>query len=449
MKEKLLIVDDDKVFCDLLKRNFEEIYSVASFTDPEEAVKYLRGNELDVVLTDLSMPKINGIEVLNIAKSETFNTDVLIMTAYASVDTAIEAMKKGAYDYIIKPFTMDDLSMHLKNLFEKRSLLKENVSLKKFVETTYRPQNMIGESDAMKEVYRFIEQVSQTDATVLITGESGTGKELIARAIHFSGQRKDRRLVSINCTAIPETLLESELFGHKKGAFTGAVRDKEGLFEYAEGGTVFLDEIADAPAPIQTKLLRTLQEHTVRPIGGNEEIRVDVRVICATNKNLKKMLQENKFRVDLYHRINVISVNIPPLRERVEDIPFLIKHFLKGMKKIHPMAVEMLTRYDWPGNVRELKNLIERLVVFTEADTIMPGDISSELDIPYFSDDDELSYTEAKRKITDEFNRTIINKVLLKYDGNVTRAAEALKLDRGNFQRLMRKYNISSREFKE
>ncbi|MBI5099715.1 MAG: sigma-54-dependent Fis family transcriptional regulator [Nitrospirae bacterium] len=450
MREKLLIIDDDRVFCELLKRHFEEEYAVTAFTDPEDAVKHIRGNSVDVILTDLSMPKIDGLEILKIAKSETFNTDVIIMTAYARVDTAVEAMKKGAYDYIIKPFSLDELSLQLKNLFEKRGLLKENVSLRKFVETTYRPQNMIGESKEMKEVYRFVEQVSPTDATVLITGESGTGKELIARAIHFSGNRKDRSLVSINCTAIPETLLESELFGYTKGAFTGAGKDRDGLFVHAEGGTIFLDEIVDASLPIQAKLLRTLQEHTIRPLGGNKEIPVDARVICATNRDINQMILENKFRADLYHRINVISVHIPPLRERSGDIPLLVKHFLKGMKKIHPRAVEMLSRCNWPGNVRELKNLVERLVVFSDADTIMPNDIPlSETGMPYLTEDDKFSYNEAKRKITDEFNRAIINKALLKHNGNVTKAAEVLKLDRANFQRLMRKYGISSREFKE
>lgn len=449
MKERLLIIDDDRVFCELLRRHFEEEYAVAGFTDPEEAVKYIRENYTDVVLTDLSMPKIDGLDILNIVKSETFNTDVIIMTAYARVDTAVEAMKKGAYDYIIKPFALDEISLQLKNLFEKRVLLKENINLRKFVETTYRPQNMIGESEEMKEVYRFVEQVSPTDATVLITGESGTGKELIARAIHFSGKRKDQRLVSINCTAIPDTLLESELFGYTKGAFTGAGKDSDGLFVHAEGGTIFLDEIVDASLPIQAKLLRTLQEHTIRPLGGNKETHVDARVICATNRDINRMILENKFRADLYHRINVISVHLPPLRDRRGDIPLLIKHFLKGMKKIHPRAVEMLSSYNWPGNVRELKNLVERLVVFSDADTIMPGDISSEIGMPHSSEDDEVSYNEAKRKITDEFNRAVINKALLKHSGNVTRAAEALKLDRANFQRLMRRYGIASKEFKE
>jgi len=449
MKEKLLIIDDDRVFCELLKRHFEEEYAVTAFTDPEDAVKYLRENYVDVVLTDLSMPKIDGLEVLKIAKSETFNADVIIMTAYARVDTAVEAMKKGAYDYIIKPFTLDEISLQLKNLFEKRGLHKENIHLRKFVETTYRPQNMIGESEEIKEVYRLVEQVSPTDATVLITGESGTGKELIARAIHFSGNRKDGKLVSINCTAIPETLLESELFGYTKGAFTGAGKDSEGLFVQAEGGTIFLDEIVDASLPIQAKLLRVLQEHTIRPLGGNKEVPVDVRVICATNRDINKMILENKFRADLYHRINVISVHLPPLRERRGDIPLLINHFLKGMKKIHPRAVEMLSSYNWPGNVRELKNLVERLMVFSDADTIMPGDISSEIGMPHSSEEDELPYNEAKRKITDEFNRAVINKALLKHNGNVTRAADALKLDRANFQRLMRRYGITSKEFKE
>lgn len=449
MKRKLLFIDDDAVFCNMLVSYFGDEYDVTGFTDPAEAVRFIGENNADVVVTDLSMPEVDGLEVLRAVKSGSLDTDVVIMTAYGSIDTAVEAMKQGAYDYIIKPFTTDEISLHLKNLFEKRRLFEENIDLRKFVDTKYRPENIIGESEGMKEVYRFIERVSQTDSTVLITGESGTGKELVARAIHFSGKRKDRRIVSLNCTAIPETLLESELFGYARGAFSGAAADKTGLLEYADGGTIFLDEIADAPLSIQAKLLRFLQDRKFRSVGSNKEVAVDVRVVCATNRDMGEMIRENRFRQDLYYRINVVSVHLPPLRERREDIPRLISLFLDGRKKIQPGAVSLLCRHDWPGNVRELKNLVERMVTFTDSDTIMPDDLPPDLLLESFVSDGDLSYNEAKRKVVDDFNRSIITKSLLKYEGNVTRAAEELKLDRANFQRLMRKYRISSRDFKE
>lgn len=450
MKGKLLIIDDDKVFCRMLKRSFEGEYAAEAFSDPEEAVRYFRENHVDVVLTDLNMPGMDGIEVLRLVKSESFDTDVIIMTAYGRIDTAVEAMKKGAYDYIIKPFATDELSLQLRNLFEKRRLSEENVNLRKFVEITYRPENIIGESEEMQDVYRFIERVSQTDATVLVTGESGTGKELVARAIHFSGRRKGQRLVSVNCSAIPETLLEAELFGHEKGAFSGAVGSRKGFFEYADGGTILLDEIADTPPVIQAKLLRVLQERSFTPLGGNKETTVDVRIIAATNRNPGELIRENKFRADLYYRINVLTVHLPPLRERKGDIPLLIKRFLAGRKKIHAAALSVLSRYGWPGNVRELKNLIERLVTFTDTDTIMQDDLPPEMHkIACLLDDEGQSYSDAKKRITDEFNRAIISRALLNHNGNVTKAAEDLRLDRANFQRLMRRYQISSREFSE
>jgi len=450
MKQKLLIIDDDQVFCSALQRHFEGEYAVTGLSDPKEAVSFIRGNPVDAVLTDLCMPDMDGLEVLKTVKSGSPDTDVIVMTAYANVDSAVEAMKRGAYDYIVKPFAVDELSLHLKNLFEKRRLFEENIHLKKFIDTKYRPENIVGESDVMKEVYRFIERVAQTDVTVLITGESGTGKELVARALHFSGKRKDKRFVSINCSAIPETLLESELFGQKKGAFTGAGNDRKGLFEHAEGGTIFLDEIADAPPAIQAKLLRVLQERSFRPVGGTEEISADARVICATNRDIREEIRENRFREDLYYRINVVSVDLPPLRERRDDVPLLINRFLDGRKKIHPKSVTILCQYDFPGNVRELKNYMDRLVTFSDSDTIMPEDLPPEvLRMVYIMDDEGLTYNEAKRKIVDEFSRAIIGRSLLKHDGNVSRAAEELKLDRANFQRLMRRYRISSREFKE
>ena len=450
LKNNLLIIDDDKIFCNVLKRQLEGEYAVVAFFHPEDAVEYLKENSVDVVLTDLSMPGMDGLEILRIVKSGCFDTDVIIMTAYGNVETAVEAMKKGAYDYIIKPFSPDELSLQLGNLFEKRKLSEDNLNLRKFVDTIYRPENIVGESEAMKDVYRLIERVSRTDATVLITGESGTGKELVARAIHFSGRRKTGRLVSLNCSAIPETLLEAELFGYEKGAFTGAAGCKKGLFEYADGGTIFLDEIADAPPSIQAKLLRVLQESNFMPLGGNKEISVDVRVICATNRDLRSMIEETKFREDLFYRINVLTVHLPPLRDRGEDISMLIRQFLAGRKKIQPAAVAMLSGYSWPGNIRELKNLLERLTIFTDAETITIEDLPPEiLKLPCILESRDIAYNEAKRRILDEFNRAIINKSLQKYDGNVTRAAEDLKLDRANFQRLMRKYRISSREFKE
>lgn len=450
MKDKLLILDDDRVFCNLIKRQLEQEYSVVAFFEPEEAVRHLKSNSVDVVLTDLSMPGMDGIEILQIVKAESLDTDVIIMTAYGNIETAVDAIKKGAYDFIIKPFSTDELSLQLKNLFEKRKLSEDNLNLRKYVDTFYRPENIIGESEAMKDLYRFIERVSRTDATVLLTGESGTGKELIARAIHFSGDRKTGRLVSLNCSAIPETLLEAELFGYEKGAFTGATSHKKGLFEYADGGTIFLDEIADAPPAVQAKLLRVLQESNFMPLGGNEEVTVDVRVICATNRDLRAMINENRFREDLFYRINVLTVNLPPLRERGEDVILFIRHFLRERKKIHPAAVAMLSNYSWPGNVRELKNIIERLVTFTDTDTIGLDSLPPEiLKFPCLLENQELSYNEAKKKFVDEFNRAVINKSLQRFNGNVTKAAEDLKIDRANFQRLMRRYRISSREFKE
>lgn len=449
MKGRLLIIDDDRVFGEMLKKQLAEEYDVAAFSDPEEAVAYFRERPVDIILTDLSMPKMDGIELLKIVKSESFNTDVVVMTAYARVDTAVEAMRQGAYDYIAKPFSVDELSLQLGNIFEKRRIFEENINLRKFVETKYRPENMVGESEGMKEVYRFIELVSQTDATVLITGESGAGKELVARAIHFSGKRKEKRFVSVNCSSIPETLLESELFGYTKGSFSGAGSDKQGLFEYAAGGTLLLDEIADTPLPIQAKLLRVLQERNVRPIGSGREVPVDVRVVCATNMDLRELILKNRFRADLYYRINVMAVRLPPLRERKGDIPLLIARFLDKRKKIHPRAVDILTRHSWQGNVRELRNLIERLVIMTESDMITPEDLPPEvLMLPCLPGENDLSYNDAKKRLVDEFNRAIINRALLKHNGNVTKAAGELGLDRANFQRLMRKCRISSKEFK-
>ena len=450
MKGKLLIVDDDVNFGNLLQKHFSDKYSVLFFSDPEDAVQHIRESPADVVLTDLLMPKINGMELLKIVKSESLNTDVIMMTAYASIDTSVEAMRRGAYDYIIKPFELDDVSLRIENVFEKRRMFEENINLKRIISAKCGRGEIIGESERMQEVYGFIDRVAPNDVKVLITGESGTGKGLLAKAIHLESRRKDQKFVSINCSDIPETLLESELFGHLKGAFSGAQKDKIGLFEYADGGTVFLDEIGDMSMTMQAKLLWVMQDLKFRPLGGNDEVTVDVRLICATNIDLRELVKENKFREDLYYRINVVSIHMPPLRDRKEDIPLLVSHFLNGRKKIHPKAVSLVTRYNWPGNVRELKNMIERLVTLIDSDSIMPDDLPSDMfEFSCIHEGDGLSYNEQKMRIIDEFNRAIIHRSLRKHNGNATTAAQELGLARENFHRLIKKYEISTREFRQ
>jgi DNA-binding NtrC family response regulator len=373
-----------------------------------------------------------------------------MMTAFANVDSAVDAMKKGAYDYIVKPFKIEELSIRLKKVFEKRNLLNDNIALQKIVDDEYRPDDMIGENDKMKAVFRLIELYSHTDLAVLITGESGTGKELAAKALHFSSKGKDKRFLTINCAAIPENLFESELFGYMKGAYSGAGVNKAGLFESAKGGTVFLDEIGEMPLSLQPKLLRVLEDKKIRRLGGTTDININARVLSATNKDLSTMIHEKKFREDLYYRINTVSIDLPALREHTEDIPLYVSHFLSGRKKIHPMALELLSQYSWPGNIRELKSIINQLVTFVDKDIILPSDLPYNV-VKVFSllDDSSKSYSDAKKKLLDNFNREIINRALMKCYGNVTKAAKELSLDRGNFQKLMRKYQIISKDFKE
>jgi DNA-binding NtrC family response regulator len=337
-KNKLLIIDDDETFCSMLSNVFKEEYDVASFTDSMEAIRYFRENQTEVILTDIVMPNMDGINLLQIIKTESFETDVLMMTAFANVDSAVDAMQKGAYDYIVKPFKTEELSMRLKKVFEKRNLLNDNIALHKIVDDEYRPDNMIGENDKMKAVFRLIELYSPTELAVLITGESGTGKELVAKALHFSSKRKDKRFLTINCAAIPENLFESELFGNMKGAYSGAAFNKAGLFESAKGGTVFLDEIGEMPLSLQPKLLRVLEEKKIRRLGGTTDIAINARVLSATNRDLGTMINEKKFREDLYYRINNVSIDLPALREHKDDIPLYVRHFLseyQGIEKYY------------------------------------------------------------------------------------------------------------------
>ena len=447
----LLVIDDDLNTCFLLTKLFKkEGFEVTAEVNPLKAIELLKKAPFDLVITDFYMPEMSGLDLLAKVREINSDVDVIVMTAYASIDNAVEAMRKGAYDYIVKPFQKDDLLLSVKRVIEKRRLAEENRYLRAELSRRYSFQNIIGESAKMQSIFAIIEKVASSDATVLLIGESGTGKELVARAIHFSGKRKDKNFVAINCSALPDSLLESELFGHTKGAFTGATENKQGLFEYANGGTLFLDEIADTSPTVQAKLLRVIEDKKMRRLGDHREIEVDVRIITATSRNLRRLIDENAFREDLFYRINVFPINIPPLRDRREDIPLLINHFLKGRKRISAAAVDILMSYHWPGNVRELKNMIERIVIFSDSETIMPDDLPSEVrDTVGKRIDSFLSYQEAKKVMIDRFNQDIISGALRETYGNVTKAAEKLGLDRANLQRLMRKYSISAARFKE
>jgi DNA-binding NtrC family response regulator len=448
---RILVVDDDQAIGQLLSRILrkEAGIEVTVESSPLSALKAFEKSPFDLVITDFYMPDMTGGELLPAIKKINPGTDVIVMTAFASVDNAVEAMKNGAYDYIVKPFQNDDILLSIRRVLEKRRLAEENRFLREELSKKYSFHNIIGTSPVMEKLFASIRKVANSDATVVLIGESGTGKELVSRAIHFSGKRKDRNFVAVNCSALPDTLLESELFGHTKGAFTGAAENKQGLFEYANGGTLFLDEIADTSPSVQAKLLRVIQDRKIRKLGDNKEIGVDVRIITATSKDLRKLIDENTFREDLFYRINVFPLTIPPLRQRKEDIPLMVEHFLKSRKQMHPATLDILTKYNWPGNVRELENIVERLVVFSAGDTIMPEDLPAETrDISCKTIDMHLSYADAKQRVLDEFNENFIRKALLQTEGNVTKAAEKAKLDRANLQRLMRKHGIISSEFK-
>lgn len=448
---RILIVDDDAAALSLLLRVLEkEGYEVTAKNDPSEALELFRKSPFDLVITDFYMPGMNGIELLLELKKTDAGADVIMMTAYASVDNAVDAMRKGAYDYIVKPFQSDDLLLSLRRVLEKRKLSDENRFLREELGKKYGFQNIIGNSPSMQRLFVSIKKVADSEATVMLRGESGTGKELVARAIHFCGKKKDRNFVAVNCSALPDTLLESELFGHTKGAFTGATENKQGLLEYADSGTLFLDEIADTSPALQAKLLRVMQDKTIRKLGDNKEIEVDVRIITATSRDLHKMIEEKTFREDLFYRINVFPLTVPPLRERTEDIPLLVEHFLQDRKRMHPAVLNTLMNYSWPGNVRELENMIERLVVFSSEEVIMPDDLPS--DTPGINCGGivtGMSYTDARRKILDEFTKSFISRLLKETGGNVTRAAELAGIDRANFQRLMRRHSVDTSKYKE
>jgi two-component system, NtrC family, response regulator PilR len=381
---RILVVDDERSMRELLAIVLRrEGYEVMLAENGRSALDALEREPVDLLISDIKMPDMSGVEVLRAAKKVDQDILGIMITAFASTDTAVEAMRLGACDYLSKPFDIDLLKMKVREKIENRQLRRENVLLKRTLGLSHQFSNIIGRSDAMLDVFKMIETVSRTNSTILLTGESGTGKGLVAQAIHFHSLRRDKPLVSLNCGALPENLLESELFGHMRGSFTGADQNKKGLLEVAERGTVFLDEIAEMSAVMQVKLLRVLQERRFRRVGGLEELVADIRVIAATNQDLTKAVAEGRFREDLYYRINVIPIVLPPLRERREDIPLIAEHFLtkyneqmgKSIAAISGEAMELLAAYDWPGNIRELENVMERAIALESTPTILPDSL--------------------------------------------------------------------------
>ncbi|HEU4400659.1 MAG TPA: sigma-54 dependent transcriptional regulator [Candidatus Polarisedimenticolia bacterium] len=374
MKEKILVVDDDEGVRQVLGQSLQESsYSVSNADSGERAVAAVREGSFDLVILDMVLPRVDGLEVLKEITALRPEVPVVMITGYASVETAIKAMKMGAVDYVVKPFRMEEVELVVAKALERSHLRRENVYLRRQLESTYGVHNIVGQSPEMRRIFALIEQVASARSTVLITGGSGTGKELIAKALHYNGERRKQPFVSVNCGGIPDTLLEDELFGHVKGAFTDAVADRPGRFEAADSGTLFLDEIGNMSMGLQIKLLRVLQEREFIPLGGARKISVNVRIIAATNIDLKKMMEEGRFREDLYYRLNVIHIQLPPLRERREDIPLLMHHFLNkycremnvSVKRFLPDAVKVLSEFSWPGNVRQLENVIERAVALS------------------------------------------------------------------------------------
>jgi len=446
MSGSILIIDNEKRMCGVLKAALElDNHRVETAYDGEAGIaKFMKG-DFDIVITDLKMPGRDGIEVLEQVKKTSPEAEVILMTAYATAQTAVEAMRKGAYDYLIKPFEMVEMKLKVKQILEKKQLAKENVALKSKLKDKYSLENIIGQSEAMQKVYQMVEKVAPRDATVLIRGESGTGKELIAEAIHRLSRRADGKFIAVNCAALPETLLESELFGHEKGAFTGAEKQKLGRFELASGGTIFLDEIGDVPLSVQVKLLRVLQSKQFSRLGSEQTIQVDVRTIAATNRNLEELMKQGTFREDLYYRLNVFPIYLPPLRERREDIPELVVHFLKKHDqpedKIDAQAMRALMNYHWPGNIRELENIIERMIILSGDDKI-----TVDLLPPQFSGAiaprDSLSIEIPDQGLSiDDVERQLINSALRKAGGNKSKAAKLLGITRRKLYSMVERLN--------
>ncbi|MEJ5330492.1 MAG: sigma-54 dependent transcriptional regulator [Desulfobaccales bacterium] len=467
--DRLLIVDDEVDMLEGLRRLLAyELTEVEILTASRgrQALKLVRREPVDLVLLDIRMPEMDGLEVLELLRREDPHLTVIMMTAYGSIAVAVEAMKHGAYDFITKPFERDALVLTVKKGLERSRLLRENRRLRQHLGEGATFQGLVGQSPAMRRLYERIQAVAATDYTVLIRGESGTGKELVARAIHALSRRAGRPLVTVNCPAIPEHLLESELFGYRKGAFTGADRDHPGLFQEAHGGTLFLDEIADIAVPVQTKLLRVLQEQEIKPLGAQRAHKVDVRILASTNQDIEAKIRERSFREDLYYRLNVVTLTTPPLREIAEDIPLLAEHFARLAaaelgypgKRFAPEALDLLSRRAWPGNARELQNFVRRLVMFSPQEVIsaeevahlggpaLPISNAAMSELP--ANGDILSYKPAKERLVQDFTQAYVIDLLQKTRGNVSQAAAISGLGRASFQKILRRLGIKPEDYR-
>jgi two-component system NtrC family response regulator len=453
-KAKILIAEDEKTQRDLLEGFLKkEGYAVEAVSNGREAVEKLETDFFDIVLIDFKMPELDGLQTLRQVRARFLDLPVVMMTAYGTIETAVASMKEGALDYLTKPIDLDELLLIFQKVLERSSLIKENKELKAKLQQRYTFHNIIYGSPKMEEVMGLVARVAPSQATVLVRGESGTGKELIANAIHYASSRSEKSFVKVSCSAIPETLLESELFGHEKGAFTGAIQKRIGRFEEADGGTIFLDEIGDLSPSTQVKLLRVLQEREFQRLGSNQSLKVDVRVITATHRHLEETMKNGLFREDLYYRLNVISIHLPPLRERKEDVPLLIDYFLKkysesNQKKVLDLSREartLLLRYPYPGNVRELENLIERAVVLSR------GEIITTQDLPFHlqegTPEKQWERSGKTRNLTEsleEIERDMIIKALHQFQGVQTRAADSLGISERVLRYKIKKYGIRS-----
>jgi DNA-binding NtrC family response regulator len=462
-QSNLLIIDDEKDMLDGLKRVLPyelKNTKIKVCSNPFKALEMLSQKTFDLILMDVRMPEMDGIELLEKIKESDPEATIIMMTAYGSIEIAVQAIKMGAYDFITKPFDIPDLVRHLKKGLERSRLINENRNLRQKVSSKTLFEDFVGQTPPMKRLYETIESLAHTDYSVLIRGESGTGKELVARAVHSLSKRNEKPLVTVNCPAIPEHLLESELFGHKKGSFTGALKDHKGLFVEAQGSSLLLDEIADIPVSIQTKLLRALQEQEIRPLGSSKNIKLDVRILSTTNQDLEQKIGDKSFREDLFYRLNVVSVFTPSLREIAEDIPLLAHHFNRkaaaelgtAPKKISTSVLEALMRRDWPGNVRELQNFIRRMIIFTSGDEIDLKSLQA-VDSQTLSqtgpeaakncNGPEL-YSEAKSRVINEFTEEYVKGILTQTGGNISQAARLAGMSRVALQKITRRLEIEA-----
>lgn len=452
LSNRILILDDEENMLHMLKTILtKEGYNIATAANGIEGLKKIESNSFDTILCDLRMPEMDGLSFLKALKEKNNQSTIIMMSAYGTVDLAIEAMKLGAYDYISKPFKPDEVILTLKKAEERERLKKENILLKKKIKKEFGIENTITKNDKMLQIFETIHKISDYDTSVLITGESGTGKELIAKAIHYHSTRSNKPFIAINCGAIPENLLESELFGYIKGAFTDAHQNKKGLFEEANGGTLLLDEIGELPSTLQVKLLRVLQEGEIRKLGDTKQIKLDVRIIAATAKDLAQEVRKENFREDLFYRLNVIQIDLPPLRERREDIPLLVNHFIKRynekhhlkVKNISSSALNLLLEHDWQGNIRELENAIERAVILSEGNRIEPSALPSDIRKSKTGEEEEASGDEYSiKKIHRIMEEQLIRKALDKTKGNRTHAAKLLEISHPALLSKMKAFGI-------